>query len=222
MKLYKLRSLDHFEYFLDIVLNDRLYCAPFEVLNDPFEGLYLAVSHLPPVMLQSKGTVRCTLAAASGLYEFERCGRICSLSASYKDMRLWSHYANSHRGVAIEIDFDGHEADVVSIQYLNELKRYSNTILGTPSPDEIFRHKTVHWKYEEEVRVLQSDPYYSIKGRITSVILGVRMTNDHKILLDKVLPEGVAMIQTKLNESTLEVEPGLPFQRTCVKNRAGR
>jgi hypothetical protein len=222
MKLYKLRSLTNLERFLDIVLNERLYCAPFEELNDPFEGLYIAVSHFPPVMLQRTGSVRHSLENASSLHEHEKYSRICSLSSSFKDVRLWAHYADGHKGVAIEIDFAGHEADVVPIHYLTELKRYSNTILGAVFPDDVLRHKTVHWLYEEEVRILQGAPFYPIAGRITSVILGVRVSSDHKNILDKVLPENIPMIETKINEVTLEVEPNQSFHRTCARNRAGQ
>lgn len=31
---------------------------------------------------------------------------VCSLTASLSDIRLWSHYADGHTGVAIEIDID--------------------------------------------------------------------------------------------------------------------
>lgn len=222
MKLYKLRSLSNFERFLDIILNERLYCTPFEDLNDPFEGLFLAVSHLPPVMLQSKGTIRQVLRHASDLQEHDQYSRICSLSASYKDVRLWSYYADGHKGVAIEIDFSGRETDVVPIRYLTELKKYSNTVLGTPFPEDVLRHKTVHWQYEDEVRILQSEVYYPVEGRITSVLLGARTTDDHKSILDKVLPEDISMIEMKINEVTLEVEPNQSFHRTCTKSRAGR
>lgn len=207
MKLYKLRSLSNFERFLDIVLNERLYCAPFEKLNDPFEGLYLAVSSLSPVMLQRQGVTHCRVNSASNLDEHERYSRVCSLSANLKDVRLWSHYADGHKGVAIEIDFSGYEADVVPIHYLAEMKKYSNTILGMPFPDEVLRHKTAHWLYEEEVRIIQADPYYPIEGRITSIFLGARTSNDRKDMLYKVLPKGIAMIETKINEVTLEIEP---------------
>jgi hypothetical protein len=207
MKLYKFRSLNNFERFLDIVLNERLYCAPYEELNDPFEGLFLAVSHLPPVMLQRKGTVRTELSSVSSLYEYDKFNRVCSLSSNCKDVRLWTHYADGHKGVAIEIDFKGNESDIVPINYLSELKKYSNTIMGGASPDEVLRNKTVHWRYEEEVRILQSGSFYSIKGRIKSLFLGVRLSAEHKSILERVLPKNIIMIDTKINEVTLEVEP---------------
>lgn len=38
--LYKYRSLDNFKFFIDIILNNRLYAAKYKDLNDPMEGQY--------------------------------------------------------------------------------------------------------------------------------------------------------------------------------------
>jgi len=38
--LYKFRSLGNFKYFVDIILNNRLYAAKYNDLNDPMEGHY--------------------------------------------------------------------------------------------------------------------------------------------------------------------------------------
>ena len=36
--LYKYRSLANWKFVLDILVNGRLYAAPFSELNDPMEG----------------------------------------------------------------------------------------------------------------------------------------------------------------------------------------
>ena len=38
--LYKYRSLENFEFFLDILLNKRLYASSYKDLNDAMEGVY--------------------------------------------------------------------------------------------------------------------------------------------------------------------------------------
>ena len=38
---YKFRSLNNIRYFLDILVNNRLYAARYDELNDPMEGAYL-------------------------------------------------------------------------------------------------------------------------------------------------------------------------------------
>ena len=207
MKLYKFRSLANFEFVLEIVLNERLYCAHFSDLNDPFEGIYLAVTHFPPVLLQTKGTERISSKNASSLYEQEKYCRICSLSADFEDVRLWSHYADGHKGIAIEIDFEGREVDIIPVRYLPELKKYGSTILATPFPEQVLTHKTTHWEYEKEFRILQSDKYYPVEGRITAIYLGPRVSKGHRVLLDKVVPSEIPIIATKINSTELIVEP---------------
>ena len=39
-KLYKYKSLKQFEYFMDILTQNRLYGATFKELNDPMEGFF--------------------------------------------------------------------------------------------------------------------------------------------------------------------------------------
>ncbi|MGB8764645.1 MAG: hypothetical protein WCD07_07625, partial [Burkholderiales bacterium] len=36
MILYKYRSFDNYEFLLDILINERLYCSIYKNLNDPF------------------------------------------------------------------------------------------------------------------------------------------------------------------------------------------
>lgn len=41
MLLYKYRSIENFQFFVDIILNKRLYAARYLDLNDPMEGHYI-------------------------------------------------------------------------------------------------------------------------------------------------------------------------------------
>ena len=45
--LYKYRTLDDFQFVLDILVNKRLYAATFEEMNDPMEGFYTADPDIP-------------------------------------------------------------------------------------------------------------------------------------------------------------------------------
>jgi hypothetical protein len=155
MKLYKLRPLSNLERVLDIVLHERLYCASFQDLNDPFEGSFLGVFSLfPDEAWRAKGTSFQKMQCVADLTEFEKYGRVCSLSESFKDVRLWSHYAEGHTGIAIELDFSKHTADASRVEYLKTLSSYPNHSLGLPSPEKILLQKTVHWQHETEWRIL--------------------------------------------------------------------
>lgn len=217
MKLYKMRSLKNegLEFVLDIILNERLYCASFTDLNDPLEGVYLTASvpFFLPRFPKGNGTVRVSKVDASQSYEHEKFNKVCSLNKVFNDLRMWSHYGDGHRGVAIEIDFSDHEADVHPVRYLPELKRYIDTVIGTPFADEVLSQKTMHWVYEEEFRILQPDKYYDVKNRISAIYLGSRVSEDRKALLNKLVPHTIPIYFTKINESTLEVEPSGLMQR---------
>lgn len=41
MHYYKFRSLQNLRFFLDIIINERLYAAKYDELNDPMEGAYM-------------------------------------------------------------------------------------------------------------------------------------------------------------------------------------
>ena len=112
MKLYKFRSLDNLEFVLDILLNEQLYCSTYESLDDPLEGLfYTIINPLGTSMklLQYK--------CIDGLPTYNSDLRICSLSSSFRDIRMWSHYASGHTDVAIEIDFENHLSDAIEVNY---------------------------------------------------------------------------------------------------------
>ncbi len=109
MKLYKYRSLTNLEYTFDILLNERLHCAPYDQLNDPFEGLFFSVAHwggmsgiVAGSMMPGRGYGFVpTVKSPRSLSELTIPGgtRVCSLSASLSDVRLWSHYADGHKRI---------------------------------------------------------------------------------------------------------------------------
>ena len=103
MILYKYRSLSNIKFVLDILVNQRLHCARHDKLNDPLEGVFW-------YMLQREKGVR-----RIG-YDKNNHKRVCSLSKSLNDIRLWSYYAEGHQGVAIEINLDNNN-DLYPVDY---------------------------------------------------------------------------------------------------------
>ena len=149
MKLYKYRSLaEYIEHTLDILLNERLHCAPYDELNDPFEGVFLSVAHIPRNMAFSNdartwirlwGASYCQITKIIGKYPIPGGTRVCSLSASLSDVRLWSHYADGHKGIAIEIDFEGMKDQPLEVEYVNRIKEIDNALSTGTETTEILR-----------------------------------------------------------------------------------
>jgi len=209
MKLYKYRSLTNFEQILDIALKERLYCSTYNNLNDPFEGLFrakLGISLLnihaivPPFGL---GFVHKSVEELS-----TKIPRICSLSSSLNDVRLWSNYADGHRGIVFEIDFSDLESYVHEVKYSEVLPPFlAGTLLTEPLPSDVLSCKTKHWEYEAEYRIFNDSDFFDISNRLTAIYFGSRIDESQYDLLIRTLPNEIPKFRTKINMSKVIVEP---------------
>jgi hypothetical protein len=210
MFLYKFKSLRNFDHVLDILLNERLHCAFYKDLNDPFEGIFWNVfgpAYIPSLTAAPIVIPRSRKIASIDDFVIEdECKNICSLSALKSDARLWSYYADNHKGIAIEIDFTGIEGDVSKVKYFPNLPEGGTTLLAGSSAKEILSYKTTHWQYEEEYRIIYKDKYFPILKRIIAIYLGPRISESHIELLMKVCPKGVTIFRTKLNHQEVTID----------------
>jgi hypothetical protein len=98
--LYKYRAANKF--FFDILINNQLYFSTTSDFNDPFDG------QLKPneFALELKN-----LGCKEDLSQFSRHSQyvedsinrsaVLSLSTTSDNILMWSHYANSHKGVCL-------------------------------------------------------------------------------------------------------------------------
>src|SRR5262245_40170390 len=90
--LYKFRAFGQFEYLLDILLHERLYCAPYRDLGDPFEGMFSAVTKATIDSSRvGQPIARDTIHSADELIAEAKGTRVCSLSECSHDVRMWSY-----------------------------------------------------------------------------------------------------------------------------------
>lgn len=216
MLLYKFRSLQNIEFILDIILNDRLHCAHYNELNDPFEGVFHTIFYenfykLPWTMplTPTRNKVMAPNSVDNLFSEEAGLSRVCSLSKSLSDIRLWSHYADGHKGIAIAIDFPEGEAGLFEVKYVSELPEYGDSLLPQPSSTDVLSFKTKHWSYEEEYRIIQKDNFYSVAGNIKSIYAGHRISDLHLDLLKKLAPEHIQIVPTEINSKTISIQPKL-------------
>ena len=234
MILYKYRSLANLEHVFDIILNQRLHCSTYPALNDPFEGVFVITTIITlsdlmkreilppplvkwPIKLEHAKEVKDLFGGAIDKL------KICSLSSDLSDVRLWSYYADGHRGVVFEIDFSGLEK-IYEVKYSEELPWSSwwsvPSILAQPSPHEVLSRKTNHWEFESEYRIinesehLDEGKYFGIKGRIKAIYLGTRTSKLHCKLLSKIVPTEIPIYTTRINKKTIKVESG-----KCIQER---
>lgn len=179
--LYKYRSLANFKSFVDILLNSRLFAAPYKDLNDPMEGQYY----------YRKGELN--RAIRDKLLADKNNLRLCALSRVNDNALMWSHYADGHRGVAVGVRIDDPKQEYIvrPIQY-DGLTTIGRNNFNDRTAVEILSHKLSVWKYEEEVRVFVRYKRY-IHVRVEEIITGTAMSNaDYGMIKDlvrKINPE---------------------------------
>ena len=160
---YKYRGIKDFRYFVDILLNKRLYAAPYYQLNDPMEGHYLySTGELDSDILNL-------------IEEQKNRLRICSLSSLWENELMWAHYAEGHRGVVIGVEINEYEYSVVPIRYTG-VKKINKMDISNSTAKDILSHKLNVWSYEKEVRVFVERVLY-VNVTVNTVILGRGMAN---------------------------------------------
>lgn len=168
MVLFKFKPLAQLAHLLDIIVNERLYCHHYEELNDPFEGQF--------ERMVGRGAVRRDFGTAGEL-DREVPTRICSLSRCCDDVRMWSLYAGSFAGVAVQLELDPAHLPLYPVRYANRLPAI-DVACGTDAALRALTTKTSHWRYEKEWRLLSPESRIEVPGAVRRVILGMRMPSE--------------------------------------------
>jgi hypothetical protein len=172
--LYKYKSLGSFDNFVDIILNERIYAAPYFELNDPMEGLYR----------YAQGTINKQL--IEKIKGKKEKIRICSLSRNCNSTLMWSHYADGHKGVAIGVKVHSCE-EVGKVRYEGMSFVQNAARIGSDkTAKNILTCKLDSWVYEEEERVFVTTGKYA-KVMVSEVVLGSRISDKHKSLVRKLV-----------------------------------
>ena len=109
---------------------------------------------------------------------------------SYKNMLMWSHYADSHKGVAIGYKFTESFIGkyLYQVKYSEILSLTKNTTCIEEVIEGYFLNKTQDWSYENEYRIIalskeNTDPFFldfSEGVEIAEVIFGLECAYDQK------------------------------------------
>ena len=124
-------------------------------------------------------------------YIDQNIGVYC-LSEDPKNILMWSHYADSHKGICIEFDIKRggfFYNNLLPVQYKKryptfELSDYQNEddMMFTMHQQAICT-KSVLWKYEKEWRVITDDRHGNKsfdKNDVTKVIFGAKISDDDR------------------------------------------
>lgn len=131
------------EYALQALRNQRLKVATLNELNDPFE-LFAAD-------LSDRNTRFAFRTWKNQLSE--RIGLLC-FSRHWNNLLLWSHYADRHRGIALEFEID--EDIAIPVRYRRKRMRLDVDDIAAKGgfseylAEELYATKSRDWEYEEE------------------------------------------------------------------------
>ena len=196
--LYKYRSLANWQFFEDIVINRRLYAAPYRTLNDPMEGLLYLFDK------KVSTTYRDSVRSASGRLN------VCSLCESRSNTLLWSYYADGHKGVAIGVTaLDRTSPRVDKPQKVT----YDMTVTIDPKTERsklpgavakrVLSQKLTFWNHEKEHRVFTTQRYVPVE--IREIVLGCSISkSDARAVRELTSRHAPAVPVTQLERAELD------------------
>jgi hypothetical protein len=195
MKLYKFRSFKNTNYILDILKNHRFYASKYNELNDPMEGFF-------------RHDCTFNMRETRNIILGKHKTRICSFSRSLGNPLLWAHYADSFKGICVEIGInDNHQYKLEPVAYplarlrLTDADKFDlNSFI-----DKALLSKSRIWKYEEEMRILTKDKYVKDDISINAIHIGVGISEENKWLIEKIVAN-IPVYETTISKDTDIVE----------------
>lgn len=204
------------QYSLQILINNQLWLSPPDLLNDPFEGDFIVENF---ESIRNKKVVKIITGlndnygkfinsflsnVKSNRFKFEehlyeylnskiknKFGT-SSFSKTCKSLKMWSHYADSHKGFVIIFDRNILEEGItnsvtkmVDVEY-GELPAvqllHDNNDVDILNDEFLLVKKLKEWKNEQEVRVIiegslthQRRLLFFPKESIVAIIFGYRI-----------------------------------------------
>jgi len=183
------------------ITDTEIYFSSRSQFNDPFDCNIKIQGLSPSEQLEIDSIL-------------EETGIFC-LSEVNDNPLMWSHYADSHKGVCVEYVTSENRifgCDLIRADYVKCYPTFSST--DYPDQAHIRRYlsaKSIHWEYEREWRVI----YHSLgiqnapTNELTAVILGCRISDhDRRAILEAIAmrKETTAVYQSRLDEKAFQLK----------------
>lgn len=192
-----------------------IWCDNHRTMNDPFECLAIAkrnlsiteLDNLRMLCLKSKNPQLLRIAKLENtllenLFNEMREKSLaqyafCSLSETFDDILMWSHYASSHRGFVFGFEFENlKDHTLQKVQYLTALGKMDfSSYLKVMEKDyhidnmnaifQDYSSKSVNWSYEKEWRIWRREPsYYSFEPQeLKEIYFGINCDIETKSII---------------------------------------
>jgi hypothetical protein len=193
------------------IINAGLWCDKYLSMNDPFESLALIEREYSKEQIEQFKN----LAIKSGIKENIQISELgdeviseymnsirkeflengyffASLSETYDNILLWSHYCQSHTGFVLAIEIDENDSHVQKVSYRNNLPDFDIEWYFSIKEEELddedetdskevdyllkdFAIKSEHWSYENEWRVSRLTKGYKRYdlGKVKAIYFGI-------------------------------------------------
>lgn len=228
---------EHILYFLKFNKNHKLpkHRSKADYLNtisNEFEnGEYQVSPEIEEVFNFIKSRLHKAIAESLNkirIDSFSKVG-VCCFSKNKENLLMWSHYADSHRGICLEFD-DKLEpfSKNFEVIYKSDIPNLNSDLLFNENDQlESFRkllsYKSEDWKHEEELRVLHQEknkifryPQYALKA----IYFGIRTNPTDKEMICSLVksqtPE-VRFFQMERLKSQFAIKPREFFYSTPVE-----
>jgi len=166
MKIYQFLSVKKPGRIKEILRTGKFHFSDWKDLNDPMEGFfrYFPEYHKPEDIEK--------LVTGKGLF------KVACFSRFYTEPLMWSHYADGHKGICVEIDTEDDCDESVffePIKYVPLIKNIKDEDSSTLTPEMLLSRKIENWGYEEEIRAFCDNKEKNKQkvGKITKILLGV-------------------------------------------------
>lgn len=237
--LYK--YMPEWPYALNTLTTRYFYFSPITEFNDPFEGKFFDDGQYSKEDIRHYFRYSChaseeymksleNILSAENWDEIlkdllkrekekveQDYGLLC-LSKKNEDILMWSHYANSHKGIVIGIDSaillqniisSLHIGSIKSVKYESEYPKTRFFCNQTDAVDKWFFTKYKEWEYEEEYRAIHKPGLILFPNEIIrSVYFGAKFDlKKRDFWIKQIIDSGIrpAFYQTKLNEFSYKI-----------------
>ena len=132
---------------------------------------------------------------------------VLSLTGVYTNCLMWSHYAKNNQGVCLEIEIPEDTHSLEQVTYVKEqpvLAIYELMHEKYKKFHEIFYTKSMHWKYEDEwrmVSLLGNKEKEIPETKIKKIIFGINTSDQTKKKISDTVGKDIVTHQIKMKRN---------------------
>lgn len=228
--LYSFRPIN--KYSISDLIKGQITLADPVTFNDPFDTPLFSYIELHRRKIKDKSKYDIKPMVDAYRHIKIRCfvkHNIKKRKQPFEDQLMWSHYADSHKGICIRYKFDPEinleDKELLTFSNWYDVRYLHKIKIEDPKSVELrslLATKNKCWEYENEVRLIDFDPtcpdkYKQIsikKSKIEAIFFGCRCPREDIIMVKKIFPKttDIKFFEFKFNpegiwNDTYKLEP---------------